>query len=154
MPSVSAGILLYRRERGLLVLLAHFGGPYWRRKDLGAWSIPKGELAPGEEPEAAARREFREELGAPAPAALITLGEIRQSGGKLAYVFAAEGEFDVTRLRSNSFTIEWPPKSGRMQSYPEVDRVEWFSLEVAEQKILASQRPLLARLTEMLARDK
>jgi predicted NUDIX family NTP pyrophosphohydrolase len=153
LPSVSAGILLYRRENGLRVLLAHFGGPYWHRKDQGAWSIPKGELAAGEAPEAAARREFLEELGAPAPLVLVSLGDIRQGGGKLVHAFAGEGEFDVACLRSNAFTIEWPPKSGRRQSFPEVDRAQWFDLAEAEEKILASQRALLARLSHLLAQS-
>jgi len=151
MTSVSAGILLYRRVKGeLLVLLAHPGGPFWRRKDLGAWSIPKGELAEGEEREAAARREFAEEMGMPAVGALQSLGELRQSGGKRVEVFSLEGDFDVDSLRSNEFRLEWPPHSGRQQSFPEVDRAEWFSIPLAEQKILASQRPFLERLRQRL----
>ena len=153
MTNASAGILLYRREKGeVLVLLTHFGGPFWRRKDLGAWAIPKGELAPGEDAEAAARREFAEELGSAAKGTLQSLGEIRQKGGKRVEVFALEGDFDVTQLRSNPFSMEWPPHSGSQQSFPEVDRAEWFSLPVAVQKILPSQRPFLDRLQQQLAR--
>ena len=152
MTNASAGILLYRREKAeVLVLLTHFGGPFWRRKDMGAWAIPKGELAPGEDAETAARREFAEELGSEAKGALQSLGEIRQKGGKRVEVFALEGDFDVTQLRSNQFVMEWPPHSGRQQSFPEVDRAEWFSLPVAAQKILASQRPFLDRLQQQLA---
>lgn len=152
MTNASAGILLYRREKTeVLVLLTHFGGPFWRRKDMGAWAIPKGELAPGEDAETAARREFAEELGSEAKGALQSLGEIRQKGGKRVEVFALEGDFDVTQLRSNQFVMEWPPHSGRQQSFPEVDRAEWFSLPVAAQKILASQRPFLDRLQQQLA---
>jgi predicted NUDIX family NTP pyrophosphohydrolase len=145
---VSAGILAYRRaSRGLEVLLVHPGGPYWRNKDLGAWSIPKGEIEPSEDPEQAARREFSEELG---PAALIgplqALGEIRQRGGKRVIAFSAEAAFDTASLSSNSFEIEWPPRSGAFQAFPEVDRAEWFDLEVARSKILSGQVDLIDRL--------
>ena len=150
MATVSAGILLYRRkERELRVLLVHFGGPYWQRKDLGAWSIPKGELSAGEAPEAAARREFAEELGAEATGPLQPLGEIRQRGGKYVKAFALEGDFDVNNLRSNRFSLEWPPHSGAVKSFPEIDRAEWFAFPLANEKILASQRPFLDRLKQI-----
>jgi len=145
----SAGILMYQRKAGeLLVLLVHPGGPFWRRRDMGAWSIPKGELNPGEDPEGAARREFAEELGIVPMGLLRSLGRLRQRGGKCIDAFAMEGDLDVTAVRSNTFKIEWPPRTGRIQSYPEVDRAAWFALPLAHQKILASQRPLLERLQE------
>ena len=147
----SAGLLLFRREAGaLLVLLAHPGGPFWRRKDLGAWSIPKGELLAGEDPEAAALREFAEELGAAPAGPLVPLGTIVQRGGKRVHAFAAEGDFDVATMRSNTFAMEWPPRSGRMQSFPEVDRAEWFAPEVAREKLLPAQAELIDRLERTL----
>jgi len=152
MPSASAGIILFRRgASGLEVLLVHPGGPFWRRKDQGAWSIPKGELVQGESPAETARREVREELGVGVEAPLQSLGEIRQRGGKRVHAFAVELDFDVNSLRSNVFEIEWPPKSGRMQSFPEVDQAQWFGVSVAHSKILQSQRPLLDRLQEVVA---
>ena len=151
MAAESAGLLLFRREAGrLLVLLAHPGGPYWRRKDLGAWSIPKGELTAGEDPEAAARREFAEELGASPAGPLIPLGAIVQRGGKRVHAFAAEGTFDVAELRSNAFEMEWPPRSGRIQSFPEVDRAEWFEPAEAREKLLPAQTELIDRLERLL----
>jgi predicted NUDIX family NTP pyrophosphohydrolase len=148
MPKRSAGILVYRRTRDeILVLLVHPGGPFWSKRDLGAWSIPKGEYDADEEPEAAARREFAEEMGAEAPKGpLLPLGELRQKAGKLVMTFAVEGGFDVAALRSNTFEMEWPPRSKRVQSFPEVDRAEWFTLPVARQKIIDGQRPFLDRL--------
>lgn len=152
MPAESAGILMYKRQEDrILVLLVHPGGPFWRRKDLGAWSIPKGERVGGEPPQVTARREFAEELGSNPTGAMKRLGKIRQYGGKQVEAFAMEGDFDVERLHSNSFQIEWPPRSGRSQSFPEVDRAEWFTLPIARQKLLAGQRPLLDRLEELLA---
>ena len=143
---------MYKRRQGhLVVLLVHPGGPFWRRKDLGAWSIPKGERVAGEDAETTARREFAEELGSVPAGALQGLGTIRQRGRKQVEAFALEGDFDVGRLHSNSFQIEWPPRSGRFQSFPEVDRAEWFALPIARQKLLAGQRPLLDRLEELLA---
>jgi predicted NUDIX family NTP pyrophosphohydrolase len=147
-PNLSAGILAYRRTgHGLEVLLVHPGGPYWRNKDLGAWSIPKGEIEPSEDPEQAARREFSEELG---PSAQIdplqTLGEVRQRGGKRVIAFCAEADFDPTLLSSNSFEIEWPPRSGALQAFPEVDRACWFDLEAARSKMLSGQVELIDRL--------
>jgi len=153
MPARSAGILLYKHCDGVLhVLLAHPGGPFWRGRDAGAWSIPKGEYAQGQDPLDAARREFREELGIDAPVALTPLGEITQKGGKHVAAFAAEGDFDIHQLHSNTFEIEWPPRSGRRQSFPEVDRVAWFALDEAREKILPAQMPLLMRLADQVAR--
>ena len=148
MPQLSAGILLYRHtSAGVEVLLAHPGGPFWRKKDEGAWSIPKGLIDPGEDALAAAKREFAEEMGAPPTATDFTLlGEFRQPGGKVVVAFAAEGDFDVATLRSNTFTMPWPPKSGKTAEFPEVDRAEWFSLDEAARKILAGQRPMLDAL--------
>ena len=152
MPARSAGILLYRRARGAVqVLLVHPGGPFWRNKDGGAWSIPKGEYGPGEAAEAAARREFAEELGHPVVGALTPLGAVRQGAGKEVEGFAVEGDFDVERLASNVFEIEWPPRSGRRQSFPEVDRAQWFAVAEARAKINAGQLPLLDRLEALLA---
>ena len=143
----SAGILAYRRNtRGLEVLLAHPGGPFWRNKDEGAWSIPKGEIDPSEDPEQAARREFAEELGSGATILQLTpLGEIRQRGGKRVIAFAGEGDFDPATLESNTFEIEWPPRSGRRQSFPEVDRAQWFDPEAARVKLLSAQVEFLNR---------
>lgn len=155
MAARSAGILMYQRKAGeLLVLLVHPGGPFWRHRDTGAWSIPKGELNPGEDPEQAARREFAEELGAMPKGPLQALGQIRQSGGKLVDAFAVEGELDVTAISSEAFKIEWPPRSRRIQSFPEVDRATWFTLPVARQKILAGQRPFLDELETLLSNEK
>lgn len=143
----SAGILLYRvREGRLEVLLVHPGGPFWARRDAGAWSIPKGELAEGEDPRAAAVRELAEETGFQAPASLLALPPVRQKGGKTVLAFAGEGDCDPERLRSNVFHLEWPPRSGRRRAFPEVDRAAWFPLEVARAKILAGQLPLLDAL--------
>lgn len=147
MPSRSAGILAYRTPHDRLeVLLVHPGGPYWRKKDLGAWSIPKGEYGSDECPEQAARREFSEELGITLSAPLLSLGEIRQRGGKFVQAFAVEFDVDVAAIHSNTFEIEWPPRSGKRQSFPEVDRAEWFDLSTARDKINEGQRPLLDRL--------
>ncbi len=151
----SAGILLYRRNSGggIEVLLVHPGGPFWRKKDLGAWSIPKGEYAQGEEALAVARRELEEETGACVSGDFLALGEVVQRAGKTVTAFALEGDLDPATLRSNVFEIEWPPKSGRRQSFPEVDRAEWLSPEAAEQKILPAQRPFIARLLAALDKD-
>jgi predicted NUDIX family NTP pyrophosphohydrolase len=146
-------VLLHRRgPAGVEVLLGHMGGPFWARKDDGAWSIPKGEYAAEEDPEAAARREFAEELGSPVPAAdLVPLGELRASGKVLA-VWAAAGDLDATACRSNTFTLEWPPRSGRMQEFPEIDRAAWFALPEARQKLVKGQVPFLDRLVGLLGR--
>lgn len=147
----SAGILLYRRgEAGLQVLLGHPGGPYWARKDAGAWMVPKGALEAGEAPLDAAMREFAEEVGPVPPGTPVPLRTVRQNGGKLVEVFALEGEFDVATLASNPFELEWPPRSGRMRSFPEMDRVEWMTMAEARARILASQEPLLDALEALL----
>jgi predicted NUDIX family NTP pyrophosphohydrolase len=140
---LSAGILLYRRRPRLEVLLIHPGGPFWRNKDEGAWMIPKGLVEPGEQLEAAALREFEEELGVRPPGALEPLGRIRQKGGKYVEAFALEGDLDPAAIVSNLFEVEWPPKSGRLQPFPEVDRAAWFPLAEARVKILPSQAPIL-----------
>jgi predicted NUDIX family NTP pyrophosphohydrolase len=142
---------MYRRDRDeTRVLLAHPGGPFWRRRDDGAWSIPKGELGAHETAETAARREFREELGVEPRGSLHPLGRIRQRGGKYVEAFALEGDFDPAALRSNTFDLEWPPRSGRVETFPEVDRVAWMTLAEARVKLLASQLPLLDRLAQWL----
>jgi predicted NUDIX family NTP pyrophosphohydrolase len=148
----SAGILMYRGSGpSFEVLLVHPGGPFWRNKDDGAWSIPKGEIGAGENPEQVARREFIEELGSAPAGPLRPLGEIRQRGGKRVHAFAVEGDLDIRTMQSNTFEMEWPPKSGRLRTFPEVDRAEWFSLPVARAKILESQLPLLDRLEQLAA---
>lgn len=151
MPKMSAGLLLFREAYGgLEVLLVHPGGPFWSRKDDGAWSIPKGEFEAGEDPLAAARREFEEETGASAQGEAIPLGSLRQSGGKIVHAWAVRGDFDPALLRSNTFLLEWPPNSGSMQELPEVDQAGWFPLAVAKGKILRGQMGLLERLQEKL----
>jgi predicted NUDIX family NTP pyrophosphohydrolase len=148
----SAGLLLYRRRvEALEVFLVHPGGPFWAKKDLGAWSIPKGGDAEGEEPLDAARREFTEETGFAAPANAVALGEVKQAGGKIVVAWAAEGDCDPDRLVSNPCSIEWPPRSGKMIDIPEVDRGAWFTLDAAREHILKSQQPFLERLAGMLA---
>jgi len=144
----SAGILAYRKgARGLEVLLVHPGGPFWRKKDDGAWSIPKGEIDSNDAAENVARREFAEELGPSASIGpLQALGEVRQRGGKRVIAFAGEGHFDPAALTSNTFDIEWPPRCGRRQSFPEVDRAEWFDIELARTKMLSAQVEFLDRL--------
>ena len=149
MPSKSAGIIAYRKRGTFEVLLVHPGGPFWRNKDLGAWSIPKGEYADDEDAEIAARREFAEELGTELSVPLIALGQVKQRGGKLVTAFAAELDLDVRSVRSNTFEMEWPPRSGKRQTFPEVDRAEWFTLEEARDRINAGQRPLLDRLEQL-----
>lgn len=151
MPRPSAGILLYKRERDRLrVLLAHPGGPFWHSRDDGAWSIPKGGVEEGETPDQAARREFEEELGAPASGELLPLGRLRQKGGKWVEAFAMEGDFDPERLFSTTFRMEWPPRSGRFSQFPEVDRAAWYDIDEARAKILDSQSPLLDRLDTLV----
>jgi len=148
----SAGILLYRRRAGQLeVLLAHPGGPFWRHRDEGAWTIPKGLVDANESAEDAARREFREELGVECPGALVALGSVRQRSGKIVEAFAAEGDFEVEALASNTFELEWPPRSGRTATFPEIDRAEWMALPLARVKMLDAQRGLLDRLESMIA---
>jgi predicted NUDIX family NTP pyrophosphohydrolase len=148
----SAGILLWRNREGAVeVLLAHNGGPYWARKDHGHWSIPKGEAEPGEDLAAVARREFAEETGHPVPdGPLIDLGQIRQKSGKLVLGWAVEGDLDPAAAVSNTYELEWPPRSGRMQSFPEIDRVEWFGLAEARSRLNGAQVPFLDRLQAAL----
>ena len=150
----SAGILLFRRVDGhVQVLLGHMGGPLWARRDAGGWTIPKGEYQPDEEPLDAARREFAEELGLPAPAAdLIELGSIRQSGGKVVTAWAGEGDVDPAAIVPGTFDLEWPKGSGQIQQFPELDRVAWFGVPEAAQKLVAAQREFLDRLAERLSR--
>ncbi len=152
MAARSAGILLYRATAdGPEVLLVHPGGPFWAKKDAGAWSIPKGELAAGEEPRAGAIREFAEELGSPPPEAeFVDLGESRQRGGKVVTAFAVEGDLDPGGVRSNTFELEWPPRSGRRREFPEIDRAGWFPLDQAREKLLAAQAVFIDRLVEHL----
>jgi predicted NUDIX family NTP pyrophosphohydrolase len=153
MPKLSAGLLLYRGEGpGLEVLIGHPGGPFWARKDEGAWSIPKGEYAEGEDPWEAAQREFTEEIGMPPPdGPRIDFAPLRQPGGKIITAFAVHGDLDVAGAVSNTFTLEWPPRSGRLREFPEIDRVAWLDLPAARVKLLTGQRPLLDRLAEALA---
>ena len=144
MAQASAGILMWRRRAGgIEVLLGHFGGPFWAKRDAGAWAIPKGLIEPGEEAEACARREFAEEHGTAPEGPLVPLGRIRQKGGKWVEAFALEGDLDAEAIVSNMFTVEWPPKSGRFQSHPEIDRAAWLTLAEAREKILPSQRAIL-----------
>ncbi|HWK28499.1 MAG TPA: NUDIX domain-containing protein [Solirubrobacter sp.] len=149
MPKRSAGILLYRRTPALEVLLVHPGGPFWAKKDLGAWSIPKGEHDDGEDALGCARREFEEETGTtPAPGALDDLGSVRLKSGKVVQAWALEGDLDPATVRSNTFALEWPPRSGRTQEFPEVDRANWFGLEEAATRINPAQAAFLERLTQ------
>jgi predicted NUDIX family NTP pyrophosphohydrolase len=147
---ISAGILAFRRRPELEVLLAHPGGPFWARKDAGAWTIPKGLVEGGDDPIAAARREFNEETNLVAEGAMIELTPVAQKSGKLVHAFAIERDFDLSQFSSNSFALEWPPKSGRQQSFPEIDRIAYFALPVAQLKIIAYQLPLLSELEERL----
>jgi len=140
---------MYRRVNGRIeVLLAHPGGPFWGKKDLGAWSIPKGEFGPEEDALLAAKREFEEETGVMPEGDFISLGEQKQAGGKLVAAWAIEGDCELSILKSNLFSMEWPPRSGRMMKFPEVDRWAWFGLDEAREKILAGQRVFLERLVE------
>ena len=152
MPRRSAGLLLYRTDRGAIeVLLVHPGGPLWATRDLGAWSIPKGEYQQGEEPLAVALREFQEETGhSPPQGSLVELGAIRQRGGKVLTAWAAAGDLDAAAITSNSFTMEWPPRSGRRQAFPEVDRAGWFDPDTAREKLIGAQGELIDRLLAAL----
>jgi len=146
----SAGLLLFRRTpAGIEVLLVHPGGPLWAKKDEGAWSIPKGEIDADEDPLAAARREFEEELGSPVSGEFIALEPIRQASGKVVHAWAVEGDFDPATLTSGTFSMEWPPRSGRMQDFPEVDRAEWFTIDEAKRKINKAQIALLDQLNSL-----
>jgi len=150
----SAGILLYRfRDGELQVLLAHPGGPYWARKDKGAWMIPKGEVEEGEDPLQTAKREFREEIGFEVDGRFIDLGEVKQSGGKRVHIWALEKDFEVRKVRSNTFTMEWPKGSGMIREFPEIDKARWFNIDEAYRKILRSQKPFLDRLVKVLNYD-
>jgi predicted NUDIX family NTP pyrophosphohydrolase len=149
----SAGLLLYRRRKGRIeVLLGHMGGPFWARKDERAWSIPKGEHPDAEDALAAARREFAEETGTrPPDGPTLDLGEVRQSGGKRVTAWAVEGDLDLASVKSNTFLLEWPPRSGRRQEFPEIDRAGWFDLDTARRKIVKGQVALVDRLEERLS---
>ena len=149
----SAGLVLYRvRDGKTEVLLVHPGGPFWKRRDEGAWSIPKGEMRPGESRLDVARREFQEELGVPLPEGeVLPLGSVRQAGGKVVHAWAAPGDLDVSRVSSSTFAIEWPPRSGRTQEFPEVDKAAWFDLDAARRMILAAQGAFLDRLEAQLS---
>ena|ERR1051325_933171 len=156
MAKKSAGLLLYRENSSgtIEVLLVHPGGPFWRNKDEGAWTIPKGEFDDGEDPLDAAKREFAEEIGAPPPAnadaQYISLKPIKQSNGKTVHAWAVRGDFDPANISSNRFEIEWPPKSGHLQEFPEVDRAQWFTPEVASQKIIRAQAALINELVTVV----
>ncbi len=143
---ISAGILAFRRRPGLEVLLAHPGGPFWAKKDAGAWTIPKGLVEPGDELIAAAGREFTEETNLIAQGVMMELAPVAQKSGKIVHAFALEADFDLSQFASNTFTVEWPPKSGRRENFPEIDRIAYFALPVAQLKIIAYQLPLLAEL--------
>ncbi len=149
---VSAGILAFRRNRGLELLLVHPGGPYWRNKDAGAWSIPKGQVESGD-PVACAKREFKEETGFTAAGKLMPLQPVRQKGGKTVHAFALEGDFDLTKFASNEFEMEWPPRSGKRRRFPEVDRIAYFKVATARRKILPAQRPFIEELVRRLREE-
>lgn len=153
MPVLSAGLLLYRHRGDVLeVLIGHPGGPFWARKDEGAWSIPKGEYTSGEDPWEAARREFAEEVGVPAPdGPRLDLGMIKQPSGKMLTVFAVGADLDLGNFRSNTFTLEWPKGSGRLQEFPELDRIAWLSAPEASIKLVKGQRAIIDRLTDAIA---
>lgn len=155
MPKRSAGILLHRRgAHGTEVLLVHPGGPFWASKDDGAWTVPKGEYGEDEDPGATAEREFAEELGSPPPTgARVDLGEVRQGGGKWTRLWAVDGDLDLASVHSNTFEMQWPPRSGRRASFPEIDRAGWFTVEEARAKLLASLVPFLDRLAGVLSED-
>lgn len=151
MPKRSAGILMYRRKNhGIEVFLVHPGGPFWTKKDLGAWSVPKGEYDAAEDPLTVARREFEEETSVVVQGNFVSLGEVKQAGGKIVTAWAVEGDCDPAALKSNTFQMEWPPRSKKMAEFPEVDRWEWFSLNAANERILEGQREFLKRLMEAL----
>lgn len=152
MPKKSAGLLLYRHiQDSIEVLLVHPGGPFWRNKDEGAWTVPKGEFDDAEDPLYAAKREFKEETGSDPPDdGYLPLKPIKQKNGKIVHAWAVNGDFDPASLESNTFALEWPPKSGRMQEFPEVDRAEWFTLDIAKRKMLAGQPTLVDELLQLL----
>jgi predicted NUDIX family NTP pyrophosphohydrolase len=151
---ISAGILAFRRRPELEVLLAHPGGPFWAKKDAGAWTIPKGLVEPGDELIAAARREFTEETNLVAEGKMFEFAPVAQKSGKMVHAFALEADFDLSQFASNTFMVEWPPKSGRRQSFPEIDRIAYFALPIAQLKIIAYQLPLLAELEKRIGRAR
>jgi predicted NUDIX family NTP pyrophosphohydrolase len=152
MPKLSAGLLMYRRREGLLeVFLVHPGGPFWAKKDLGAWSLPKGEYNPGEDALAAARREFTEETGFPAEGEFIPLTPLKQPSGKIISAWAFAGDCNPEAVKSNTFTLEWPPRSGKTQEFPEIDRAGWFDLEEAKVKIIKGQAGFLEKLVKIIS---
>jgi predicted NUDIX family NTP pyrophosphohydrolase len=150
---ISAGLVAFRRRPALEVLLGHPGGPFWRKKDDGAWTIPKGLVVPGDDLDVTARREFTEETNLSASGTLIALEPVRQTSGKLVHAFAVEADFDLHGFGSNSFEIEWPPKSGRRQQFPEIDRIAYFGLPEAMTKIISYQRPLLLQLEKLAGQE-
>jgi predicted NUDIX family NTP pyrophosphohydrolase len=153
-PKKSAGLLLYRKvDRSMEVFLVHPGGPFWAKKDDGAWSIPKGEIGDGEEALEAAKREFREETGFELQGRFEAMEPVKQTSGKIVYAWSIEGHVEASALSSNHFSIEWPPRSGNMKEFPEVDRGAWFAIEAAQKKIVKGQAPLLKRLEERLRRE-
>jgi predicted NUDIX family NTP pyrophosphohydrolase len=148
--AISAGVLLYRRRPHLEVFLVHPGGPFWAKKDAGSWSIPKGLVDDGEDPEAAARREFAEETGLTMHGEFRPLTPVTQRGGKTVYAWALEGDCDPAHVRSNTFTMEWPPRSGRQQAFPEIDRAAWFAADEALARVLPAQTPFIEELRAMV----
>lgn len=153
MPKKSAGILVYRKTNGEYeVMLVHPGGPFWAKKDLNSWSVPKGEFNDDEEPLTAAKREFMEETGFNPEGDFIKLEPVKQSGGKMVYVWCVEFNIDASAVKSNLFSLEWPPKSGKMKEFPEIDRAEWFSFSIAKTKILTGQVPMLEELEAILGK--
>jgi predicted NUDIX family NTP pyrophosphohydrolase len=152
MAKTSAGILMYRRrDKSVEVLIVHPGGPFWKNKDAGAWSIPKGEFLPGENPLKVAKREFKEELGKSVTGKFVELRPVFQAGGKIVYAWCVEGDLDATKIKSNEFDLEWPPRSGRYIKVPEVDRAEWVSLKIAREKLIHAQTGFIDQLEELLA---
>lgn len=150
MRKQSAGVAMFRRRaEGVEVLLVHPGGPFWKNRDDGAWSFPKGEIEDGEDPVTVARRELREETGCEPAGEFHPLGSVKQAGGKVVHLWAVEGDCDASAITSNTFRMEWPPKSGRQQEFPEVDRAAWFTADDARRKLLDGQRPLVDRLLEI-----
>jgi predicted NUDIX family NTP pyrophosphohydrolase len=155
MPKISAGLIMYRRcDEHLQVLLVHPGGPFWAKKDLGVWSIPKGEVRAGEEPFSTAKREFEEELGISATGDFVPLGTVTQKSGKAVHAWAFEGSCDPSALHSNTFSMEWPPRSGTQQRFPEVDQASFFSVNEAKEKLNAAQVELVNRLERLILSDR
>jgi predicted NUDIX family NTP pyrophosphohydrolase len=154
MPKQSAGLLIYReRNESLEIFLVHPGGPFWQNKDLGTWSIPKGEFEPPEDPLTAAKRELREETGLTVDGPFTLLTPIKQRGGKVVYAWAVAADFEIGEVVSNTFSMEWPPRSGKMREFPEVDRAEWFDFKLAFEKIIEAQQCLLKQLATILSNN-